>query len=227
MLKALFTSTAIVALAATGPALADNMKNKNMPQNNASETQDNRDRMNSASRPHTAALDFVARQSPQEIHASELIGKSVYGANGSSIGDINNVVLSENGEIAAVVIGVGGFLGIGEKNVGVKFSALSFVPEAELRKLNRNADNSDKKIGTSTSRTDRPTGAVRPPVVTPPQQARDLDAKNSKPLTLADNRIMLDATKAQLESAPTYLAVGQQRDNDEQAKNKSQPAPKR
>lgn len=44
-----------------------------------------------------------------------------------SVGDVNDVVMGRGGQAEAVVIGVGGFLGIGEKNVAVDFSKLSWV----------------------------------------------------------------------------------------------------
>lgn len=59
--------------------------------------------------------------------ATEIIGKQVYSSTATDaehIGDVNNLVVGERGEVAAVVIGVGGFLGIGEKNVAVNYSEL-------------------------------------------------------------------------------------------------------
>lgn len=65
---------------------------------------------------------------------SRLIGAPVYstaGDDAEEIGSINDLVFSENGQIEAVVIGVGGFLGIGEKNVAVDFDALEFTLAAD------------------------------------------------------------------------------------------------
>lgn len=62
--------------------------------------------------------------------ATEIIGKQVYSSaetNAEHIGDVNNLVIGENNQIAAVIIGVGGFLGIGEKNVAVNFDELELV----------------------------------------------------------------------------------------------------
>jgi sporulation protein YlmC with PRC-barrel domain len=62
--------------------------------------------------------------------ATEIIGKQVYSssaADAEHIGDVNNLVIGERGEVAAVVIGVGGFLGIGEKNVAVNYAELEWV----------------------------------------------------------------------------------------------------
>jgi sporulation protein YlmC with PRC-barrel domain len=62
--------------------------------------------------------------------ATEIIGKQVYSSaatDAEHIGDINNLVVGDAGDIQAVVIGVGGFLGLGEKNVAVSMDDLEFV----------------------------------------------------------------------------------------------------
>lgn len=62
--------------------------------------------------------------------ATEIIGRQVYSSaaqDAEHIGDINNLVIGQDGQVAAVVIGVGGFLGIGEKNVAVNFSELQWT----------------------------------------------------------------------------------------------------
>ena len=62
--------------------------------------------------------------------ATRLIDQPVYSSAGDDaeeIGNVTDLVFTEDGEIAAVVIGVGGFLGIGEKSVAVDFSMLEFV----------------------------------------------------------------------------------------------------
>lgn len=61
---------------------------------------------------------------------TRLLGQPVYSSTGDDaeeIGSVNDLVFTENGEISAVVIGVGGFLGIGEKNVAVDFTELEFT----------------------------------------------------------------------------------------------------
>jgi sporulation protein YlmC with PRC-barrel domain len=65
---------------------------------------------------------------------SELIGQPVYSTNGDdaeNIGDVSDLVFSADGQITAVVIGVGGFLGIGEKSVAVDFHSLEFTLAAD------------------------------------------------------------------------------------------------
>lgn len=66
--------------------------------------------------------------------ASRLIDQPVYSSAGDDaeeIGNITDLVFSESGQINAVVIGVGGFLGIGEKSVAVDFQQLEFVLAAD------------------------------------------------------------------------------------------------
>lgn len=65
---------------------------------------------------------------------TRLIGQPVYSSAGDDaeeIGSISDLVFSESGQIEAVVIGVGGFLGIGEKSVAVDFDSLEFTLAAD------------------------------------------------------------------------------------------------
>ena len=61
---------------------------------------------------------------PEEVRASKLIGTKVVNTANESIGDVNEMVLGKDGKVAAVIIGVGGFLGMGEREVAVSFSSL-------------------------------------------------------------------------------------------------------
>jgi sporulation protein YlmC with PRC-barrel domain len=62
-----------------------------------------------------------------DLRASRLIGMSVRNAADEAIGDINEVVLSKDGKVAAVIVGVGGFLGMGEREVAIPFSSLKMA----------------------------------------------------------------------------------------------------
>src|SRR5712664_4468998 len=61
--------------------------------------------------------------------ASKVVGLSVYNANNESLGSINDLLTDKNGNIKAAVIGVGGFLGVGEHLVAVPFDKIQFVTE--------------------------------------------------------------------------------------------------
>src|SRR5215210_4889031 len=77
----------------------------------------------------TALGQFITEQSANQWRASKLVGVDVFGADNRKIGDINEVLLNRDGMADAVVIGVGGFLGIGEKNVAVPFKSLEWTTE--------------------------------------------------------------------------------------------------
>jgi hypothetical protein len=66
---------------------------------------------------------YYTRQG-DEIRASNLIGASVRNKADERIGEINEVILKKDGKVAAVVVGVGGFLGIGEREVALSFDSL-------------------------------------------------------------------------------------------------------
>jgi len=61
--------------------------------------------------------------------ASKLVGLSVYNDNNESLGSINDLLMDKDGNIKGVVLGVGGFLGVGEHLVAVSFDKMKFVNE--------------------------------------------------------------------------------------------------
>jgi sporulation protein YlmC with PRC-barrel domain len=67
---------------------------------------------------------------PDDHRASKLIGMSVTNNVGESIGDINEILLSKEGKVVAVVIGVGGFLGMGEREIAVSFDSLKLTRDS-------------------------------------------------------------------------------------------------
>ncbi len=73
---------------------------------------------------------FVKQQAIDQWRASKLVGVSVLGADQkTTIGSIKDVLIDHNGNAQAVVIGVGGFLGMGQKNVAVPFKNLQWRTE--------------------------------------------------------------------------------------------------
>lgn len=66
------------------------------------------------------------------LRASELIGREVVGRDGESLGDIDEVILSPQGGVQHVLIGTGGFLGLGEQQVPVKFDQLRMAGEDRI-----------------------------------------------------------------------------------------------
>ena len=60
---------------------------------------------------------------------SKMVGLNVYNDNNESLGSINDLLTDKSGDIKAVVIGVGGFLGVGEHLVAVPLDKVKFVDE--------------------------------------------------------------------------------------------------
>ena len=86
-----------------------------------------------AQQPPTTPTDPAARTAPaaraattaptQEVkgawHAKDFYQSNVYNMAGEKIGDVNDIIVDESGKVTAIVLGVGGFLGIGEKEVSM------------------------------------------------------------------------------------------------------------
>jgi predicted outer membrane protein len=83
-----------------------------------------------------AAADAAQHTMAEPVSADALIGITVYGADNENIGEISDVILSNDsadGTIDAVIIDVGGFLGIGEKPVAMGFDALEIRADEDGR----------------------------------------------------------------------------------------------
>lgn len=82
-----------------------------------------------------SSKSFVESQSSDQWLGSTLIGLKVMGPGDESIGSISDLLLDKDGKVIAAVVGVGGFLGIGKKNVAVPFESLT---------LSRNPDGNEQ-----------------------------------------------------------------------------------
>ena len=86
----------------------------------------------SAAAPAAAAMKsdakFVSSQSADQWVASKFKGTDVIGANNEKIGDVGDLLFDKNGKVLAFVVGVGGFLGIGQKDVALDMTAFQVVP---------------------------------------------------------------------------------------------------
>ena len=84
--------------------------------------------MNSAKEHSAASTQAITQQAPSQWLGSQLIGLDVVGANNEQIGDVNDILVDKSGKVDALVVGVGGFLGMGEKNVALPMTAFEIVP---------------------------------------------------------------------------------------------------
>ncbi|CAN0581830.1 unnamed protein product [Ectocarpus sp. 12 AP-2014] len=68
---------------------------------------------------------------PGTLAASDVMGQRVYDANKEWVGEVDNLVVTPQGEIIAAILGVGGYLGIGEKDVVVSYDTLMMTRNIE------------------------------------------------------------------------------------------------
>ena len=80
------------------------------------------------------SVKFVGYQMPGEVRASNLAGVVVKNKAGDVVGDINDVVFGSTGQVSVYIIGVGGVLGIGEKNVAVPFAAVTLSTDKDNKR---------------------------------------------------------------------------------------------
>ncbi len=75
----------------------------------------------SAALADTATLNSLPGQS---LTVTDWYKQSVYDPSNNKVGEVEDVLVSQDGKISALIIGVGGFLGIGEKDVAVPFNSV-------------------------------------------------------------------------------------------------------
>jgi sporulation protein YlmC with PRC-barrel domain len=134
-----------------------------------------------------SGVNFVTKQEKTQWRAPKLVGVGVYGPDGKQIGKIDDLVMDHNGGTQTVVIGVGGFLGFGKKEVAVPFSTVQWRTEG-------------RKV---------PATATQPPPVTatgseqqPPM--KELDPAATEASQGYPDKAILDVTLAELKAAPDF-----------------------
>jgi len=149
----------------------------------------------------SGSVKFMQRQEANQWSADFLIGSTVYNSKDETLGEINDIIMDGNGRAVAAVIGVGGFLGIGEKDVAVDFSALDIQMSSDVGAAGGMAGAPADQA--------RQKSAERPM----PESRADGRASTTGQATPADNaaatddddiRIVLNVTKEQLNSAPEF-----------------------
>jgi sporulation protein YlmC with PRC-barrel domain len=140
--------------------------------------------------------NFVTEQTASQWRASKLVGVDVYGTDNAKIGDVSEVLMDAQGNAQAVVIGVGGFLGIGEKNVAVPFSAIQWKNEP-MTTASTTAPAAPRGDVSATG-----TAAAPAPSPTGPASASNGAARGYP------DHGTLAMTKADLQSAPDFKYYG-------------------
>ena len=78
---------------------------------------------------------FVSVQATDQWLATKFKGTDVIGSNNEKIGDVTDLLIDQNGRIVAYIVGVGGFLGIGQKDVALAPVAFQVQPATDREEL--------------------------------------------------------------------------------------------
>jgi sporulation protein YlmC with PRC-barrel domain len=119
--------------------------------------------------------------------ASKVVGLSVYNDNNEKIGSVSDLLMDKSGNIKAAVIGVGGFLGMGEHLVAVSFDKIKF---------------SDKSVSSATSSNTNPPGANRPASTTTTGSAST--SSSSRSSKWYPDHAVFNASKDELKGMPEF-----------------------
>lgn len=113
----------------------------------------------SATTPTTSTSTTASTTASGQWRTSKMDGLKVYNEANENIGTINDLLMDKNGDIKIAVIGVGGFLGLGEHLVAVPYEKLKFVNEPVA---STTANMGTKPAGTAGTTTGAATGTDRP-----------------------------------------------------------------
>jgi sporulation protein YlmC with PRC-barrel domain len=121
----------------------------------------------------------------------DIIGTRIKNTAGKDIGEIDQLLIDRNGKVSQVVVGLGGFAGVGEKKVVVPWSDLKFAPVTEGKK---NAITMDQTRLETAPRYDRSARSDATPAASPstrsPVKDSDRDGKSDR-----TDKAPLDSTK--------------------------------
>jgi sporulation protein YlmC with PRC-barrel domain len=121
--------------------------------------------------------------------ASKLVGVNVYNNDNEKIGDISEILLDTSGKVSGVIIGVGGFLGLGQHDVLVQMDQLKFVNEP--------------RSATAPTTTAPPSTTTAPTSPTTAPTAGTTTARSANEKWYPDHALM-NATKDQLKGMPAF-----------------------
>ena len=133
-----------------------------------------------------SGVNFVTSQEKTQWRAPKLVGVGVYGPDDKQIGKIDDLLMDRNGAAQTVVIGVGGFLGFGKKDVAVPFSTMQW--RTEPRKVQA---------------TDQPTPMTATSGQQPPPM-KETDPAATEASQGYPDKAILNVTLAELKAAPDF-----------------------
>jgi sporulation protein YlmC with PRC-barrel domain len=130
MLKKLMLSTAAAALVA-GSALAQSPPPSKSPPAKSPPAQT----MPKSDAAPKGSAQVITSQGADQMLMSRFKGTDVVGSDNQKIGDVSDVLFSKDGKVEAYIIGVGGFLGIGQKDIALAPASFEVVRDNNEMKL--------------------------------------------------------------------------------------------
>ena len=128
--------------------------------------------------------------------SSKLIGVNIYNEQNEKLGDINEIILDKDGKVLGYVIGVGGFLGMGEHDIFVEPSKIKFVNEPARSASTGNNTN------TNTTATNNANNTA--PTNTRNASNTSGSARSANEQWYPDHAMMSGASKDQLKAMPQF-----------------------
>jgi len=147
----------------------------------------------------TRSADTTAASYQGDWRASKLVGLKVYNEANENVGSINDLLTDKSGTVKAVVIGVGGFLGMGEHLVAVSFDKVKFSDQPVAYTGASNAPAGTTPPGTTAPSSTTTTGST----ATTPSSSSSTMA-NAKPNPWYPDHAMFNATKDELKAMPEF-----------------------
>ncbi|MBV5270616.1 MAG: PRC-barrel domain-containing protein, partial [Afipia sp.] len=127
--------------------------------------------------------------------ASKLVGLSVYNDANENLGSISEILVDNTGKINAVVIGVGGFLGVGQHDIAVSFDKLKWVNEPIRAASN---DRAPAAPGMS------PSSTATPSTTTTGAAGGGMAAASATKDNWYPDHAVMSGTKEQLKALPAF-----------------------
>jgi sporulation protein YlmC with PRC-barrel domain len=145
----------------------------------------------------TTKTDTTAASYQGDWRASKLVGLKVYNDANESVGSINDMLVDKSGTIKAVVIGVGGFLGMGEHLVAVSFDKVKFSDQPVASTSASNAP-ATAPAGTNPPSSTTTTGST----ATTPSSSSSMASSKSNPWY--PDHAVFNASKDELKAMPEF-----------------------
>jgi sporulation protein YlmC with PRC-barrel domain len=159
----------------------------------------------SSDRPSTAAATSSSDSSSFQgtWRSSKMVGLSVYNDNNESIGSVYELLADKSGNIKAVVIGVGGFLGVGEHLVAVPFDKVKWVTEPVAYTGTAGATG-NRPASTNTTGAASPNAPAGSGASTSTSSTSSTSATASKPNPWYPDHAVYNASKDELKAMPEF-----------------------